>query len=326
MIPCSRYIIYPITWYSVLILTGALLAVCIAAAQEKRQGFPKDTMIDLALRIIPVGIVSARIYYVVFSWEAFRDDFFSVFRIWEGGLAIYGGILGGLVTIILFCRKRHLSFYSVCDAIVPGLSIAQAIGRWGNFFNMEAYGKEVTNPSFCFFPVAVLIPGETGAVWHLATFFYESCWDFIVFIILMRLGTTGTHKEGRMLATYLVLYASARLIIEELREDSLYFNSVRISQLLSILLILIVLLSMIFRLIRTRKGKSFSFLFCLFEFVYIIVSGFTVYSSVFGLSEWIPDVSHRILLFFVFSVLSVIHLVFLSRWTNVRRNYADIKV
>ena len=251
MIPRSRYFLYPVTWYSVLILTGIILAVLIASVQEKKKGFPRDTIIDLALRIIPVGILSARLYYVLFSWSAFKNDFFSIFRIWEGGLAIYGGVLGGLLTILLFCRKRRLPFLSLCDAIAPGLSLAQAIGRWGNYFNMEAYGRTVTNSAFCFFPAAVLIPSDSGNVWHLATFFYESCWNLAVFIILITISSGKSREDGYVFRSYLVLYASARLVIEELREDSLYFEGVRISQLLSILLILIVMISLIYRLIHS---------------------------------------------------------------------------
>ena len=138
-IPYSRYLFYPVTWYSVLIVTGAALALFLACKEEKRSGLPKDTVLDLALWLIPGGIIGARLYYVVFSFGQFRNDLLSVFRIWEGGLAIYGGIIAGLLVLFIFCRYRKLSFLLLCDMIAPGLALAQCIGRWGNWFNTEAF-------------------------------------------------------------------------------------------------------------------------------------------------------------------------------------------
>ena len=148
-IPYSRYLFYPVTWYSVLIVAGAALALFLACKEEKRSGLPKDTVLDLALWLIPGGIIGARLYYVVFSFDQFRNDLLSVFRIWEGGLAIYGGIIAGLLVLFIFCRYRKLSFLLLCDTIAPGLALAQCIGRWGNWFNIEAYGLSVTDPGSC---------------------------------------------------------------------------------------------------------------------------------------------------------------------------------
>ena len=223
-IPYSRFIIWHIPWYSFLIVIGAFTAIVLACREERRAGLPKDTVIDLALFVLPVGIIGARLYYVVFSWSQFQHDFLSVFRIWEGGLAIYGGIIGGLLVLVLFCRKRRLSALALCDIIAPGLVLAQALGRWGNWFNIEAYGLTVTDPALCFFPFAVQVP-EDGYAWHMATFFYESFWNLLVFAFLM----TGRRKRLRMrgdvFCFYLLLYAAGRLVIEELRLDSLYASS-----------------------------------------------------------------------------------------------------
>jgi phosphatidylglycerol:prolipoprotein diacylglycerol transferase len=234
-IPYSRYIFGTIPWYSFLIVTGVIVAVILACREEERAGLPKDTVIDLALWLIPFGIIGARVYYVVFSWEQFRYDLLSVFRIWEGGIAIYGGIIAGLIVLLLFCRNRHLSAFTLCDMIAPGLVFAQAIGRWGNWFNIEAYGFNVTGTAICFFPLAVQVPADQYA-WHLATFFYESVWDFFVFLFLTVLWRKPNRKQGDLFFFYLFLYAAGRLIIEEMRLDSLYASSVRISQLLSVLL------------------------------------------------------------------------------------------
>ncbi len=240
-VPYSRYLVKPVTWYSFLIMVGAVLAIILSCREERRVGFPKDTVIDLVLRILPFGIIGARIYYVVFSWDQFRCDFLSVFRIWEGGLAIYGGIISGLFVLFCFCRKRGLPVLLMCDVVVPGLALAQSLGRWGNWFNIEAYGLSVSRPELCFFPLAIQVPSD-GYSWHLATFFYESLWDFIVFIFLLTARYRFLKKRGDVFFFYVFLYAAGRLVIEDLRLDSLYaVSSVRISQLFSIILCLVIL-------------------------------------------------------------------------------------
>lgn len=235
-IPYSRFVFGHIPWYSFLIVAGALAAIVLACREERRAGLPKDTVIDLALFLLPGGIIGARLYYVIFSWPQFQHDFLSVFRVWEGGLAIYGGIIGGLLVLLLFCRKRRLSALTLCDIIAPGLVLAQDLGRWGNWFNIEAYGLTVTDPALCFFPFAVQVP-EDGYAWHMATFFYESCWNLLVFVFLMVCRRKRLRARGDVFCFYLLLYAAGRLVIEEFRLDSLYASSsVRVSQLLSILL------------------------------------------------------------------------------------------
>ena len=240
-IPYSRYVLGTIPWYSLLIVIGIVLAIILASLEERRTSLPKDTVIDLALWILPSGIIGARIYYVIFSWNQFRNDILSVFRIWEGGIAIYGGIIAGLIVLLIFCRARHLPPLQLCDLIVPGLVLAQCIGRWGNWFNIEAYGFRITRPELCFFPFAVEVPADQNN-WHLATFFYESVWDFIVFIFLIISRRKYFRYQGDIFFFYLFLYACGRLIIEEMRIDSLYAASgIRISQLLSVLLSIAVL-------------------------------------------------------------------------------------
>ena len=249
-VPYSRYLVYPVTWYSFLIVAGAGLAIYLACNEERRQGLPKDTIIDLALLILPCGIIGARIYYVVFSWDQFSEDLFSIFRIWEGGLAVYGGIIFGFIALYVFCRKRRLPVLTLCDLIAPGLVLAQGIGRWGNWFNMEAFGPVVTDRELCFFPIAVQIPAD-GYHWHLATFFYESIWDFSVFLFLVLSRRKLLRKKGDVFLFYLFLYAAGRLVIEELRTDSLYtVSSVRVSQMLSALFCTVFLF---YSLVRNKK-------------------------------------------------------------------------
>ncbi len=302
-VPYSRYLIYPVTWYSFLIVIGASLALFFSCREEKYARLPRDTVLDLALWLIPGGIIGARVYYVVFSFHQFQNDLFSVFRVWEGGLAIYGGIIAGLLVLFIFCRRRNISFLLLCDIIVPGLALAQAIGRWGNWFNMEAYGLPVSGSFPCFFPFAVQIPAD-GYTWHLATFFYESVWDFFVFVfLLLTRHTLLNRRKGDVFFFYLFLYAAGRLIIEELRMDSLYASSVRISQLFSAVLCAFILFRYRLFSVKPVHKRPFSF-FILFPLAVISVIVIICY-SLFGHSHFMLSVKHTVILLSVCSVLMV---------------------
>lgn len=237
-IPYSRYVIGSLPWYGVLIVCGILAAIALATHEEKRLQLPKDTVIDLAFWVIPLGLIGARTYYVIFQWPVFAADPLSALRIWEGGLAIYGGVIGGLAGVLLFARRRKCSPFLLTDMIGPGLALAQGIGRWGNYFNMEAYGRAITNPAWQFFPIGVQIPDGSGYVWHMATFFYESCWDIGIFILLWFIVRKRSQYAGHVTLWYLLLYGLGRFFIEGLRTDSLMSGTIRVSQLLSLILML----------------------------------------------------------------------------------------
>lgn len=240
--PSSRLIFGVIPWYSFLIVCGICVALLWCSREEKRLGLPKDTTVDLALCVVPCGIVGARLYYVLFAWDMFKDNLLSILYVWQGGVAIYGGIIGGVLAALVFARVRKVPFASLADMITPGLALAQAIGRWGNFFNMEAYGAAITNPAWQFFPVAVMIPAGDGYVWHMATFFYESVWNLGVFIALA-CSRKRMVRRGDTALWYMLLYGGGRLVIEGLRTDSLMTTggTARVSQLLSVALCLVVL-------------------------------------------------------------------------------------
>ena len=309
-IPYSRYIVYPVTWYSFLIVLGASLAVFIASKAEKKSGLKRDTVIDLSLWLLPFGIIGARAYYVVFSWNQFREHPLSVFRIWEGGLAIYGGIIAGLLVLLIFCKKRKIPPLQLCDIIVPGLALAQSIGRWGNYFNIEAYGAAVSEPSFCFFPLSVEVPTPSGNIWHLAAFFYESVLDFCIFVFLITAGRRIRRKHGDIFFFYLVLYAAGRLIIEEIRVDSLYAaSSVRISQLLSVLLCLFILVHSWLQTVRYQHHFSFP-VFSL-PLLSILFSLFMAFSLIFPSVLPVMGLGQRLLFLFVYS-LTVVCTYFIS--------------
>ena len=237
-IPYSRYIFSSLPWYGVLIASGVLIAVLLCIHEEKRLQLKQDTIIDLAFWAIPSGILGARVYYVLFNRPLFADDPWSVLRIWEGGIAIYGAVIGGLIGVLLFAKRRRMNPFTLTDIIVPGLALAQGIGRWGNYFNMEAFGREIVNPAWQFFPIGVQIPNGSTYTWHMATFFYESCWDIAVFALLWFVIRKRTQKPGIITLWYLLLYGTGRFFIEGLRTDSLMLGSIRVSQLLSLALVI----------------------------------------------------------------------------------------
>lgn len=256
--PYSRYLIGTLPWYSALIVTGILSALFIVFREEKRLQLPHDTTVDLALCVIPCGIIGARLYYVLFSWELFRDDPLRILRIWEGGLAIYGGVIGGFIAGAIFSRIRRIPFSRLMDMAAPALPLAQAIGRWGNYFNQEAYGAPITNPTWQFFPIGVLVNGQ----WYMATFFYESMWNLLVFAALM-FTRRRMRRSGDVFLWYAALYGAGRFVIEGLRSDSLMTGSLRVSQLLSLMLCLSALMIFLRRLMRQQHTRTAAVIFAI---------------------------------------------------------------
>ena len=239
---------FTIAWYGIIIAIGMVIAVIIAIYNAKKRGLKADDIFLLALYVIPIAVVGARLYYVAFAERTY--SFWEIFKIWEGGLAIYGGVIGGAIGAALYCIIHKKNFLLVADVIMPSLILAQGIGRWGNFVNGEAYGYEVTDPAWQWFPFAVDIDGT----WHLATFFYESYWDIMVFYVLM-IVYSNVKKNGVTMCGYFIGYGIGRAIIEGLRTDSLYLwnTGIRVSQALSILLVIGGIIGLI--LIYTIKRK-----------------------------------------------------------------------
>lgn len=252
-VPYSRYVIAGIPWYGFLIALGVAAAIFLASHEEKRLGLKRDTVIDLAFWVIPLGLLCARIYYVAFQWETFADNPVSVLYLWEGGIAIYGAVIGGLIAILLFSRHRRLNPFLLTDIVVPGLALAQSIGRWGNYFNMEAYGREIADPAWQFFPFGVQIPQDGGYVWHMATFFYESALNLLIFLVLWFVIRKKSKVAGTVTLFYLLLYGTGRFLIEGLRTDSLMLGGFRVSQLLSLGLVILSAVLLTINASRLRK-------------------------------------------------------------------------
>ena len=222
-----------IRWYGVLIAMGVLLGVLLGGRREKRLGLRKDTSLDVTLVALPLAIVCARLYFVAFSWDYYGAHPEKILSIHEGGMAIYGGLLGGLLGGWLFARVRRIPFLRLTDLAAPSFALGQAIGRWGNFINQEAYGAAVESAGMRFFPLAVFIP-EDG-LWHWATFFFESAWCFVIVAALLLLERRDFfRRDGDVFWWYALLYAAERTVVEGLRTDSLYWGPVRVSQVLSL--------------------------------------------------------------------------------------------
>lgn len=227
---------YSVRYYGILIALGVLLGSLLAMKREKRLGLPGDTVIDLVLVCVPAAIICARLYYVIFEWEQFRGNLLSIFNLRGGGLAIYGGLIGAFGAGAAYCRIKKLNFLKLADMAAPSIALGQAVGRWGNFFNQEAYGVAITAPALQFFPAGVFI--QADQTWHCATFFYESAWCLALCVFLLAAHRRSFFRRtGDTIMWYAMLYGLERAIVEGLRTDSLYLGPLRVSQALSILLI-----------------------------------------------------------------------------------------
>ena len=235
-----------IYWYGIIIAAGMLLALRFCMKQAPKYGLTEDHIIDTILWVIPFSIIGARIYYVLFYLDLFRSSDGSInwsetYRIWDGGLAIYGGVIAGFLAAFLYCRKKKLSFWALADCCVLGLFIGQAVGRWGNFINREAFGAATTLP----WRMRLWTSGTTYVDVH-PTFLYESLWNVVGFLLLYFLISRVRRFDGENTCFYFLWYGVGRFWIEGLRTDSLYlFNwtflgkPIRVSQALSLVMALV---------------------------------------------------------------------------------------
>lgn len=216
-----------IMWYGIFITTGILLGIFIVQSlADEKKGMTKDDVLDLALILIPIAVLTTRLYYVIFyDLEYYLSNPVQILNIRQGGLAIHGGILGGLLVVFIYSKIKKISFFYLADIISPGLALGQAIGRWGNYTNQEAHGGP-TN-----LPWGIMIDGQKV---H-PTFLYESIVTFSLFIFLYFYLSKRKKFDGQMFSIYLMIYSIARFFIETLRTDSLYLGTFRIAQLISIL-------------------------------------------------------------------------------------------
>ena len=236
---------FGVKYYSIMILIGIIIGFTIAELYGRKKGYPKDTIFDLGFYCVIFGILGARLYFVLFNLSTIHS-FFEIFAVWEGGMAIHGGILAGLITTIVFCKKRNINILEMTDLIVVSLIIAQAIGRWGNFFNGELYGAKVDPDvlrSYKIIPEFVIkgMNIKHLGIYYQPLFYYESLWNLLGFIILLSVRKIFKDlKSGQLTCIYMMWYGVGRFLLEPLRNPSFILtvgNSIRVSQVVSGLLL-----------------------------------------------------------------------------------------
>ena len=238
-----------IYWYAILIVSAFIIGVLFCKKDNGKYNIKFEDILELMIILIPISIIGARIFYVVFKLDYYIQYPENILNIRDGGLAIYGGIIGAIITIIIYCKKKKINILDMTDYLVPYLALGQAIGRWGNFFNAEAHGVETTS----IFRMGIVENGKYIEV-H-PTFLYESICNLIIFLILYLLRNKRKYK-GQITYLYLALYGIVRALIEGLRTDSLMLGSFRISQVLSIVLFIIFTIIVIFKELKYKKEKN----------------------------------------------------------------------
>lgn len=266
----------PVHWYGILIGIGFIVGITIAYFRAKSWGEDPENIINIMVFAIPMSIIFARLYYVVFAWGYYARNPLSIFYIWQGGLAIYGGEIGGLMTLYLYTRIKKLNIWRYIDMLAPSLLLGQAIGRWGNFIDQQAFGypvkwglpiAESMRPVNAYTPKHLIFglwgyPFQTAYPKNLTmyshfepSFFYESVPDFLGFIFLMWLSRKKPKVAGKILIGYLIWYGTTRFFTEGTRIDSLWLgNSIRVSQVLSMFAVVISIAVLIYRHYKYRAS------------------------------------------------------------------------
>ncbi|MEW8973294.1 MAG: prolipoprotein diacylglyceryl transferase [Tissierellaceae bacterium] len=218
-----------IRWYGILIASGVLIGTLIAMKEARRKGIDEEILLDLILFAVPAALIGARIHYVIFSWDFYRDNPIQILNFRGGGLAIHGAIIAATIVGIIFSKVRKQNFWMLADIAAPSLILGQAIGRWGNYINGEAHGGPTD------LPWGIMV----GGVKVHPTFLYESIWNFLVFLFLTWYSRNKSKIDGEVFLLYLILYSTARVFIEGLRTDSLMWGPIRVAQLISLIGIII---------------------------------------------------------------------------------------
>lgn len=235
---------FDIHYYSVLILIAIIVAGVGIVGQARRWHIPKQFITNMMFWVLILSIICARLYYVAFNFDYYQGNLVEIVQIWKGGLAIHGGLIGGAIGIALYCKKYKVNILRMYDVIVPYLILAQAIGRWGNFFNQEAYGTASTLEALQgiklfnlqLIPNFVIDGMNIGGVYYTPTFYYECVWCILGFIVLLIFRSLKYTHVGQTAGLYLVWYSVGRFVIESMRLDSLMFGDFKVAQIVSVLM------------------------------------------------------------------------------------------
>ena len=233
---------FKLRWYSVFILCGVMVAYFLINSESRRQRIKNDFVFNVLFWALIFGIIGARLYYVVFNFGAYKNDLSEIWKIWHGGLAIHGGLLFGLITIILYCKKYKAKTLKILDIVAPAILIAQAIGRWGNFFNQEAYGSIVeysTLANMKIIPQFIIDNMYIQGAYRLPMFYFESLFCLLGFIIIMIFRRRKHTKNGQVLSFYLIWYGILRFFIEIFRSDSLMIADIKVAQVVSVIMVIV---------------------------------------------------------------------------------------
>ena len=242
---------FSVKWYGVIMAVAIILAVSMAIGEGRKRQIESEDFLDLLLWVVPLGYVGARIYYVIFEWSYYSKHPDQIIAIWNGGIAIYGGLIAGLIVLLIFSYRRMLPPFLMLDVITPGVMAAQILGRWGNFFNQEAHGGPTTLHFLqsLHLPDFIINQMKIGGTYYQPTFLYESFFNLIGLILILVLRhRKHLFKQGEVFMLYLGWYSIVRFFVEGLRTDSLYLTSgIRVSQLLSLILFIAVIALFIYR-------------------------------------------------------------------------------
>lgn len=245
-----------VRWYGIIIAIGILLGYFIAQTALVHAGFHKDTLVDIIFYSALFGFIAARIYFVIFQWPYYAQNPGEIIKIWHGGIAIHGGLIGGFITGVIVCKKKNLHPFQIGDIVAPSIILAQGIGRWGNFMNHEAHGGTVSKAflEHLHLPDFIIRNMYIDGQYYQPTFLYESVWDVLGFIILVLI---RKHlRIGETFFLYLIWYSIGRFFVEGMRTDSLMLTSnIRIAQLVSVLLIIISIAVIIYRRYKYQPLK-----------------------------------------------------------------------
>lgn len=246
--PGTGFSLGPVTirWYGLLIASAVVLGLLLSQRLARHRRINPEILGDLVVWLVIAAIPCARLYYVLFQWDYYSQHPEQIIAIWRGGIAIHGAIIGGGIALLLFCRLKKISFWQLGDLVAPALILGQAIGRWGNFFNSEAFGGPTDLPWKLFIPVAQRPPGYTQFAYFHPTFLYESLWNLGVLGLLLTLFFRYPKaKPGTILLVYAIAYSIGRFWIEGLRTDSLMLGPLRIAQFVSLVEIALGLLGLL---------------------------------------------------------------------------------